>query len=125
MHFLVISGYNDQHPISIDETELLQAVKAQLAGNNMVAVFKNGTIVGGQISKIVHDLTKVEKIYNPNGPDRLPKGAIEAHQLAIENAGEIVKAKMENRAPVLKEVSPVRIHTRGMKSIGDIINTEK
>ena len=118
MYFKIYSGYDDKNPISIDETELNKAIYAQTTGK--VALLKNGTIAGSSISKILPDFDKVEKIYNPRGEDLLPKGVKEAHHLAIENAGEIVKAKMENRQPQLKSPS-VQIHTQGMKSIGKLL----
>lgn len=117
-YFKILSGFNDKEPISIDETELETAIRAQITGK--IAVLKQGTIAGNSISKILPDFDKAKKIYNPAGEDYLPPSEKEAHHLAIENAGEVVKAKMENRPPQLKEPS-VRIHTQGMKSIGDLL----
>lgn len=120
-YFTLVSQFNDPHPITIDETELVKAIYGQLTGNPVV--FKTASVSGSMIknSKIVPDFSKVEKVYNPSGEDYLPKGVVQEHNLAIENAGEVVKAKMENRPPQLKEASATRIHTQGMKSLGDLL----
>lgn len=117
MKFKLQKGYGDDF-ISIDETELIQAIHAQVTGK--VGAFKNGTVSGNHIISITPDFDKVDKIYNPSGPDRIPKEVEQAHFLAIENSGEIVKAKMENRPPQLKSPN-VQIHTKGMKSLGELI----
>lgn len=120
-YYKIFTQINDPHPISIDETELAKAIHGQLTGNPVV--LKTASVSGSMIknSKILPDFDRVEKIYNPNGPDRLPSGVREAHELAIENAGEIVKAKMENRQPVLKVPEPLKIHTKGLTAIGDLL----
>lgn len=122
LYFKVFSGFNDPNPISIDQSELATALKAQITGK--VAIFKNGTISGNQISKILPDYNKVEKIYNPSGPDYLPKGAEAEHQRVLENAQEIVVAGIEGRKPMLKlsENPSVVKHTQGLTALGDLLN---
>jgi hypothetical protein len=120
MYFKILTEHHDPNPVVIDETELPKAILGQLTGNP--AVFKTASLSGSMIknSKIIPDFDKVKKIYNPWGEDKVPPTLKQAHFLAIENAGEVVKAKMENRPPQLKSPS-VQIHTRGTKSLGEII----
>jgi len=121
-YFKIISQFDDPYPTSIDETELPKAIHGQLTGNPVV--FKTASLSGSMIknSKIVPDFDKVKKVYNPSGADYLPKGVEAEHYLAIENAGETVKAKMENRVPQLKSLEkPVQIHTQGPTAIGELL----
>ena len=120
MHFKIYSGFTDKEPISIDETELEKALIAQITGK--VTILKHGSIAGNSISKIVPDFDRAEKRYNPSGPDYLLPSVQEAHYLAIENTGEKIKARMENRAPVLKEPTPaVRVFTNGPTSMAKLL----
>lgn len=120
-HFKVQKGYNNDF-VEIDETELEKAINAQVTGK--VAFFKRGgTVSGNHIISVEPDFDKMEKVYNPSGPDVIPNGLVDAHYLAIENAGETVKAAIENRRPVLKELPnpSVRKFTQGPTALGDLL----
>ncbi len=121
MYFKVQKGYGEKDYVEIDETELEKAIKAQVSGQ--VAFFsKGGTVSGNHIISITPDFDKVEKAYNPSGPDYLPDHTRNSHFLAIENAGEVVKAKIENRVPQLKGPEhPIPIKKIGSGSIGEFI----
>src|SRR5690349_679790 len=121
-YFTLISQFDDPHPVTIDETELVKAIGGQLTGNPVV--FKEASVSGSMIknSKIIPDFDKVksdeESYYDPYRGRVIKPEVRQAHFLAIENAGEIVKAKMENRQPQLKSPS-VKIN-KGMTELKDL-----
>jgi hypothetical protein len=123
-YYRVKTGYGKGEFLSIEQSELPMAINAQI--NNRVAVFKTGTVAGNHIMSITPDWNKMLG-YNPDyvltGEDirEVPKLKQAEANLAIENAGEIVKAKMENRPPQLKQPEAVRIHTRGPQSLSDLL----
>ncbi len=122
-YFRVKIGYKADEFLAIDETELATALNAQITGR--VGVFKTGSVRGNDIISIKPDFNKMLG-YNPSyvmtehDYVEIPKKLVSEHNLALENAGEIVKAKMENRAPQLKEAS-VQIHTQGMTSLANLL----
>jgi len=123
MYFRVKTGYGKGEFLSIEQSELPMAINAQLTGK--VAIFKTGTIAGNHIMSITPDWNKALGL-NPDyvmvGEDfaEIPRAKQSEMKLAIENAGEIVKAKIENRAPELRQPESMRI-MHGAKSIGEII----
>lgn len=68
-YFKVVRGYGKDDFIPIDETELDKALMAHVTGK--VVVLKNGSITGTNISEIIPDWSRAEKVYNPTGDDIL------------------------------------------------------
>lgn len=122
MYFKIQKGYGKDDFVSIGENELEMAIRAQVTGK--VGFFKEGgTVAGNHIISIEPDFDRAEKTYNPSGPDYLSHSVKENHYLAIKNAGEMVKAKMENRQPRLEAPRnpSVRLYTQGPTAIGDLL----
>lgn len=122
-YFKVQKGYGAEDYISIDETELQTALRAQVTGK--VAMFKNGSVSGNHIISVTADPSQSEKIYNPSGPDYLPKNVEADYRLSIENAKELVTAQLEGRKPELKTLEPVKVYTQGMTSLGSLLEKRK
>src|SRR3990167_6655809 len=121
LYYKVKTGFEKGDVISIDETELIPALKAQSTGK--IAMLKNGSVAGNNIISILIDWDKADKTYNPSGEDFiLPSARYELH-LALENAEETVKAQIENRPPQLRlrEENPIKKHTDGLTSLGDLL----
>ena len=55
-YFIVRFGYNESESISVDETELIKALKIQ--GNGQVGLFKEGSISGNHIISITPDFNR-------------------------------------------------------------------
>lgn len=69
-YFKVQIGYGVVDYISIDESELEKAIKAQITG--MVAIFNGGTVSGNSIISITPDYNREmgwNIDYKPNGED--------------------------------------------------------
>lgn len=116
-YFRVKTGYRAEDFISIDETELERAVVAQ--GTGKVAVFKSGTVSGNHIISIKEDLHKLlgyNPLYElkPEDMNSLPKKELREHQEFLKQVAE----KIVGGLP--EPTRPARIHTRGMKSIGEL-----
>lgn len=126
MNFRVKTGYGKSEFFSIEESELTMAINAQLTGK--VAIFKTGTIAGNHIMSIKPDWNKAMSYnadYEMTGEDmaQIPYSVKAKLNLAIENAGETVKAKIENRPPVLKAPQAVRIN-KGMTELSKLLPKE-
>lgn len=134
LYFKVFRGYNDEDYIPIDDTELEKAVYAHMAGKPVA--FENGSINGNQISIIRPDFVRAmgwNKGYKPTPEEH---GEIEARVgkryagiigLAKERVQECIAngtPELIGTKPLLIE-NPVKIHTQGLKSIGDIIKKDK
>ena len=125
-YFKVKTGYGKGDFLSIEESELTMAINAQLTGK--VAIFKTGTVAGNNIMSITPDWNKVmgynaDHVMTGEELNQVPRVHKAAMSLALENAGEIVKAKLENRQPQLKAPQAPRIH-KGMTAIGEMLPKE-
>jgi len=124
LHFKVKTGYGKNDFLSINETELVSAIRAQITGK--VAIFKTGTIAGNHIISITADWNKelgLNSDYVMIGDDfrYLSRTRHDEYQLFQENANELVTAGLAGRSPELKATDPLRIHTQGPTAIKDII----
>lgn len=122
-YFRVKTGFGKTDFLSIEESELAKAIRAQVSGK--VAIFKTGTIAGNHIMSITPDWNKelgLNPDYTLTGEDfnELPRGRVADYQLAIENGTEEVMAQIEGRKPQLK-LPGVRKYTQGLTAIGDLI----
>lgn len=112
MNYKVKIGYGKMDFISIDETELEKAIKAQITGS--ISLLKGGAISGNSIISILPDYHKMGG-YNPDWEmtsedfDYIPKSIIKEHQLLLENTNNKVKALAEGRPipPTITE-KPIR-----------------
>lgn len=88
-YFRVKIGYGKDDFISIDETELETAIRAQVTGK--VAVFQEGTVSGNSIQAVVPDYNRVlglNRGYSLTSEDYALLGAetIKQHRMALQKA---------------------------------------
>lgn len=88
-HFRIKTGYGKDDFISIDETELSKALRAQVNGS--VAIFKEGSISGNNIMAVIPDFQKemgYRRDYQLTGEDYelIGQEKIKDYRLAIEEA---------------------------------------
>lgn len=122
-YFKVKIGYDKSEFISIDETELAMAMRAQITGK--VAVFKGGTVAGNHIMAIVPDWNK-ELGYSPvyvltagDYNDISSKRKME-YNLCIQNTGNEVTALLAGKPVPPRIEAPVRTF-QGMRPIGEML----
>lgn len=103
-YFKVQKGFGNDF-ISIDETELPQAMRAQITGK--VAIFKEGTVSGNSIMSITPDLNRImgwNRDYQMNGEDWKAVGSMMGeYREYLENT----KLAIEGKKPEQKVISPV------------------
>lgn len=121
MQFKIKTGYDEGQFIGIDETELEMAIRAQVTGK--VALLKNGTLGGNHIISILPDEDAMPKAYNPHGPDFIQGRAVEEHRLAIQNAGEAVRAQIEGLPVPVPRMLPVRTFG-AIRSVAEILKSK-
>lgn len=102
-YYSVQKGYDISDYISIDETELAMAIRAQITGK--VALFKKGTAAGNHIISILPDWNKAEKVYNPTGPDLLPSKVRDEHLAFLRFTEESVQRELQGK-PALPAPEP-------------------
>jgi len=104
-YFRVQKGYNANDYLSIDESELQTAVRAQITGK--VAIFKEGTISGNHIISITPDWTRMmgwNRGYQPTGEDYLEIGDREQRECKLMIEGVTERVKMELTVPEYKQI---------------------
>ena len=105
-YWRIKTGYGVDNFISIDETELAKALRAQITGR--VGLFKDGTITGKSIISITPDYNKmmgynrdyalVAEDYERIGQDR-----IEEHRMFIESVkNEVLSIPMSDSKLLLE-----------------------
>ena len=98
-YFRVKIGYGKDEFISIDETELGRAIRAQVSGR--IALFKEGTVAGNHIISIIPDYNKelgFNRDYQMTEMDYkgLGKRAIQEHRLLLEEVENDIQQKLIN-----------------------------
>ncbi len=116
-YFKVQKGYDATDYISIDETELQTAIRAQVTGK--VAMFKNATLAGNHIISITPDFDRLpseDRGYNPN-TGSFPLPSVKREENVSREAQGL---------PALPPKAPsTRIFTKEPKAIGDLLPKEK
>jgi hypothetical protein len=100
MYFRVKFGYEPDDFISVDETELSTAVRAQVTGR--VGIFKEGTVAGNHIISIIPDFQRamgLNRDYQLTGEDyrRLGPKKEEHLRFLMEIKTEVAKLKNGNQ----------------------------
>lgn len=103
-YFRVKTGYEKDNFISIDETELERAIKAQ--GTGQVAVFNEGTVSGNHIISITPDYQRMKgwnRDYQLTGEDYeyIGKEMVNDFRVLLEN----VKLKTISGIPERKQLN--------------------
>lgn len=115
-HFRVKFGFKNDDFISIDETELSKALRAQIKGS--VAVFKEGSIAGNLITMILPDYQKDmgwNRDYQLTGEDYDEIG--KKRQLSYTSLIENTKREIQGLPPATE----TKQITSGMTRIGDLM----
>ena len=125
-YYQVRWGFEPSQYVSIDETELSKALRAQM--HNSMAIFKSGTSITGSNIKVIEPDFHKYLGYNPNylfqGDDwsLIPQKVKDEHRLFLENTSETLIAGREGRTLQLKEPNPnVRLYTKEPTTIGDLL----
>lgn len=123
-YFKVKTGFGKDEFISIDETELPRAFKAQVTGK--VGAFKNGTVGGNHIISITPDWNKVMGYH----PDYVLKGEDYAEigsnkQCEYRDFMQFAQLAVRNELQGLPppEQEPVRIY-KGMQSLNEALKSK-
>lgn len=103
MYFKIQKGFHVDDYISIDESELPMAVRAQVSGK--VGIFKEGTISGDKIISITPDWNREmgwNRDYRLGNEDyaQIGQKKMEDYRNYIELTIENTKAQLEGRPPV-------------------------
>ena len=102
MFFKIKTGFGKNDFIQIDETEVAQAMRAQINGG--VCVTKNGTVSGNVIQQILPDWNKVmgwNADYVPQGEDYNYIGSRqEKYNLFLENAKLAIDGKPPKKVDI-------------------------
>lgn len=127
-YYRVKTGYGKNDFISIDETELVKAVNAQVTGK--IALLKEGTVAGNNIMQIIPDYNRVAGYYPDyvmTGDDfsMLPSGTKGEHMLALENAVGDVQARIDGHVYVPIQAAQVKDLSGGAKQIGELLKINK
>lgn len=128
-YFKVQKGYAQDDFISIDETELSKAIRAQISGK--VVIFKNGTLSGNHIMSITPDWNRAEKVYNPAGADYVTTLVRRSYLEFMEFITENIE-RQNNGLPLLihepfkvQRFDGVKVFTQHPTSIAEIISIKK
>lgn len=101
IYYKVKIGYEKDDFISIDDTELAKAVRAQVQGG--VVLFKEGSVSGNSIISIVPDWNRVmgfKRDYKLQGEDydRIGEEVINEARMALDSAKMGVSGSPQNQA---------------------------
>lgn len=121
-YYRVVTGFKSMDFISIDQTEVEKALKAQVTG--AVVLLKGGSIAGNNIQRIVPDYQRVmgyNKDYQLSSEDfeYIPKQVVVEHENFYANMSQRTEALLQGKAtPPLIEISQ---RGEGIKSIGEAL----
>lgn len=104
-YFKVKTGYGKDDFISIDETELPRALRAQITGK--IAMLAEGTVAGNHIMSITPDYNRVmgyNRDYQLTGEDyaHIGREITEEHRRLIETASNEIYSQLDSGKKKLK-----------------------
>lgn len=128
-YFKIQKGYDQDDYISIDETELGMALRAQLSGKNFVGA--EGSVAGNHIISITPDWGKMmgyHRGHRLNADDYAEIGASKQEdvRMFLSDFTENMKREIKGLPPLASP--PKMLKTArggGMKPIGDLLSNEK
>lgn len=111
-HYRVKYGYGRDEFISIDETELPKALKAQVKGQGSMAFFNEGSVNGDKIMAVLPDFQRdmgLNRDYQLSGEDYAQIGPVKQREysLLLEDTKLALQGKTTERPALSAQVKAI------------------